>query len=110
MEAILSNLLKKDSVNELPNKASTEEVHNKTESSTGYYECLDTRLTHPNNTSEVQLEHNEVVCEAIGCYAKATTTVAIRVGTKGSIFLNLCANCRPRFFVSSNSQQMEVLM
>ena len=40
---------------------------------------------------------NNGICEASGCFAKAKVTVAVKVGSKGRIFLLLCENCKPRF-------------
>lgn len=40
---------------------------------------------------------NNGICEAVGCFAKAKFKVPINVGTKGTISLFLCENCRPRF-------------
>jgi len=42
-------------------------------------------------------EFNDFTCEGFGCYAKATTKVAARVGSKGTMFLFLCDSCKPKF-------------
>jgi hypothetical protein len=48
-----------------------------------------------NNT--ISSEVNNGICEAVGCFAKAKVTVAVKVGSKGWISLLLCENCKPRF-------------
>jgi hypothetical protein len=48
-----------------------------------------------NNTMSSDV--NNDICEAVGCFAKAKVTVAVKVGSKGRIFLLLCENCKPRF-------------
>jgi hypothetical protein len=35
---------------------------------------------------------NNVIFEALGCNAKATTKLAVQIGTKGPILLFLCDN------------------
>ena len=46
-------------------------------------------------SSEIQ---NGVICEAMGCYSKATNKIAVEVAPKGkTIFLFLCKNCKPKF-------------
>jgi hypothetical protein len=42
-------------------------------------------------------EVNNVICEAVGCYAAATTKITVRVGQKGTISLILCNNCVHKF-------------
>jgi|tagenome__1003787_1003787.scaffolds.fasta_scaffold20960208_4 hypothetical protein len=48
-----------------------------------------------NNATSSQF--NDFTCEGFGCYAKATTKVAARVGSKETMFLFLCDNGRPKF-------------
>jgi hypothetical protein len=38
-----------------------------------------------------------VICEAYGCYAKATTEISVKVGQQGTISLLLCKDCVNRF-------------
>ncbi|MDQ6862797.1 MAG: hypothetical protein M3044_03120 [Thermoproteota archaeon] len=40
---------------------------------------------------------NNLICEAVGCDAIATTKVAARLGHEESIILFLCENCKPKF-------------
>jgi hypothetical protein len=54
-----------------------------------------------NNNNVSQENNNNVICEAVECNAQATSKLAIRVGTKGVIFLFLCDNCRPKFLSST---------
>jgi hypothetical protein len=36
-------------------------------------------------------------CEAAGCNAKATATMAVPVGNNGLIFVSVCQNCTGKF-------------
>ena len=54
-----------------------------------------------NNT--MSSEVNNSICEAIGCFAKAKFKVPINVGTKGTISLFLCEDCKPRFCRDENN-------
>jgi hypothetical protein len=40
---------------------------------------------------------NNIICEAYGCFEKATTKTKVRVGHLGSISLDLCTNCVGKF-------------
>jgi hypothetical protein len=44
--------------------------------------------------SELNDDH---ICEAVGCFAEATTKVDVKVGMKGTITLHLCVNCIGKF-------------
>jgi hypothetical protein len=44
--------------------------------------------------SELNDDH---ICEALGCFAEATTKVDVKVGVKGTITLHLCVNCINKF-------------
>jgi hypothetical protein len=37
------------------------------------------------------------ICEATGCFEKATNNIPIKVGSLGIITLLLCSNCVPKF-------------
>jgi hypothetical protein len=37
------------------------------------------------------------ICEAYGCFKKATTKISVKVGQLGSISLDLCNNCTKKF-------------
>jgi hypothetical protein len=54
-----------------------------------------------NNT--ISSDVNNVICEAVGCFAKAKFKVPINVGTKGTISLYLCEDCKPRFCSDENN-------
>ena len=41
------------------------------------------------SNNAISSEFNVCICEGFGCYAKATTKVAARVGSKGTMFLCL---------------------
>lgn len=38
-----------------------------------------------------------VICEAVGCCAKATDKIEVRAGTQKVIFLLLCSDCISKF-------------
>jgi hypothetical protein len=40
---------------------------------------------------------NNSICEAIGCPAKATTEITVKVGQQGVILLRLCKDCVNKF-------------
>lgn len=44
-----------------------------------------------------QRDIKNIVCEAVGCTANATTQINIPVGDLGTISLLLCNDCKPRF-------------
>lgn len=37
------------------------------------------------------------ICEAVGCLSKATTTIEVEVGQRGTILLSLCNGCVSKF-------------
>jgi hypothetical protein len=45
----------------------------------------------------IHIQDNNVICEANGCYEKATIEIKLDVGQFGKISLFLCANCIPKF-------------
>ena len=55
-----------------------------------------------NNTIPSDVNNN--ICEAVGCFAKAKVSVAVKVGSKGTISLLLCENCKPRFSTDSDTK------
>ena len=40
---------------------------------------------------------NNTICEAVGCIAKATTEITVKVGQQGIISLRLCKYCVGKF-------------
>jgi hypothetical protein len=40
---------------------------------------------------------NNDICEAVGCFAKATNEIIVKVGQQGVISLRLCKNCVNKF-------------
>ena len=42
-------------------------------------------------------EVNKDVCEAVGCFAEATTEIKVKVGQRGVIMLRLCRDCTNKF-------------
>jgi hypothetical protein len=50
-------------------------------------------MSHRTISSEV----NNTICEAVGCLAKATTEITVKVGQQGVIALRLCKGCVDKF-------------
>ena len=61
----------------------------------------------PMNSSSKQTENINDFCEGLGCIAKATSKVPVKVGAKGRIVLLLCEKCKQRFSYSE-SQSAEI--
>ena len=55
-------------------------------------------ISRPNNIIDIQ--DNNVICEANGCYKRATNEIKLDVGNFGKISLFLCMSCVPKFKVS----------
>jgi hypothetical protein len=55
------------------------------------------RRRYPMNNNIRSSEINNPICEFVGCYSEATNKIAVKVGSKGTIFLFLCDNCKPKF-------------
>jgi hypothetical protein len=49
------------------------------------------------NQSIFYSNNNDDICEAVGCFAEATTKVNVKVGLRGIITLYLCVNCIDKF-------------
>ncbi|HEY7571453.1 MAG TPA: hypothetical protein VH796_08790 [Nitrososphaeraceae archaeon] len=49
------------------------------------------------NTEVLDLQINNFVCEATGCFEKATDKIVVKVGSLGAISLLLCRNCVAKF-------------
>ena len=47
--------------------------------------------------SIISSEVNKDVCEAVGCFAEATTEIKVKVGKQGTISLRLCNDCLNKF-------------
>jgi hypothetical protein len=47
-------------------------------------------------------EHNNLICEAAGCFTRATVEIEVRVGPKDTIQLNLCEKCVSEFQDGNN--------
>lgn len=60
-----------------------------------------------NSTSS---DHNDsIVCDAIGCYSKATNRIALSVGPKRTISLLLCSNCKEKLHFKSLGNDISAL-
>ncbi len=47
--------------------------------------------------STISSEVNKNICEALACFAEATTKIELKLGRKGTITLDLCKDCVKRF-------------
>jgi hypothetical protein len=45
---------------------------------------------------------NEVLCEAFDCFQKATVQIEVQIGHSGTLSLNLCNKCVPKFQEGNN--------
>jgi hypothetical protein len=63
-----------------------------------------------NNIRSSSEVNNNIICEALGCYSKANNKIAVEVGSKGTIFLCLCDNCKPKFYSASHQDIKESKM
>ena len=45
----------------------------------------------------IDSEVNNSICEAVGCIAKATTEITVKVGQQGSVKLLVCEICKTKF-------------
>ena len=43
------------------------------------------------------IEHSDLICEAAGCFTKAIVEIEVPLGREGTLLLNLCENCLPKF-------------
>ena len=51
----------------------------------------------------ISSEVNKSLCEAVGCFAGATTEIKVKVGKKGKVSLLLCKECVNKFRDSKGS-------
>jgi hypothetical protein len=49
------------------------------------------------NTEELDFQVNNLICEASGCFKKATDKIVVKAGNVGAISLLLCKDCIPKF-------------
>jgi hypothetical protein len=49
----------------------------------------------PKNINQFNL--NNSICEAVGCFEKATAKIDVKAGKFGQISLVLCKKCFPKF-------------
>jgi hypothetical protein len=54
----------------------------------------------PNSIRDIQ--DNNVICEANGCYNQAANEIKLDVGQLGKISLFICKNCLPKFTKSGD--------
>lgn len=45
----------------------------------------------------VDFHVNKNICEAVACFAQATSEIDVKVGGRGTISLHLCVNCIKKF-------------
>ena len=56
-----------------------------------------TGVTTPLSQNIISSEVNKSLCEAVGCFAQATTEIKVKVGKQGKISLLLCKGCVNKF-------------
>jgi hypothetical protein len=49
------------------------------------------------NTEVLDFQANNFICEATGCFEKATDKIVLKVGNLGAISLLLCRDCVAKF-------------
>jgi hypothetical protein len=54
----------------------------------------------------IELQVNNTICEAVGCFKRATTKIDVRVGQLGSIPLDLCIECVKKFDQTISEKQI----
>jgi hypothetical protein len=57
------------------------------------------------NKEVLGFQINNGICEASGCFKKATTKTKVKVGQLGSISLDVCANCVRKFDEKEQSSE-----
>jgi hypothetical protein len=50
----------------------------------------------------LEFHDNNSICEAYGCFERATTKIQVNVGHLGSISLDLCTNCEKKFDIKES--------
>lgn len=61
---------------------------------------IDISSTISKSNNIIDIQDNNVICEANGCYKQATNAIKLDVGNFGKISLFLCMSCVPKFKVS----------
>jgi hypothetical protein len=56
------------------------------------------------NQETIDFEVNNSICEAVGCFAKVTTEILVKVGQQGVIPLRLCKDCVYKFAGNDDSE------
>jgi hypothetical protein len=65
--------------------------------------------TNNNNNGSAEHDNKNIICESAGCYPKPTNKIALKVGTKRTIFLFLWDICKPKFCPEqSNCNQLKL--
>ena len=59
--------------------------------------AIDIAASIPISNNIIDIQDNNVICEANGCYKQATNEIELDVGQFGKISLFLCKNCVPEF-------------
>jgi hypothetical protein len=54
------------------------------------------------NKEVLDFQVNNSICEAVGCLARTTIKIKVKVGQLGTIPLDLCADCVNKFDVNKN--------
>jgi hypothetical protein len=52
----------------------------------------------------MELQVYNTICEAVGCFEKATAKINVKVGNLGSVSLDVCPHCIRKFNGNSNGE------
>jgi hypothetical protein len=55
-------------------------------------------------TNTISQDPNNLICDAVRCYAEATTRILVQSRNKEIRSLNICKNCRKEFFPNCRSE------
>ena len=55
------------------------------------------RVNNPMANNTISSNANKDLCEAYGCFSRATSTCVVKVGERGTVSLNLCNVCVKKF-------------
>jgi hypothetical protein len=56
------------------------------------------------NNTRLPDANNGIVCEAIGCYSKATDRIVLNIGSEITISLFLCTNCKSKLRLGETAE------
>jgi hypothetical protein len=56
--------------------------------------------------NNLQSDNDSAVCDGYGCYSRAKSELAVKVGPKKTISLSLCESCKTKFNEVDRSDAM----